>query len=357
MGKFMEDVKKLLEEKKKEIDSVIEKWIPRKIDENWIKEFFNGKYQHDVEIIQKTIIDPFWDFMDRGGKRWRPFLFLTLLEAFDVKNETCKELVLIPEVIHNGSLIIDDIEDGSETRRGKPCTYKIFGIDVATNVGTWMFFFPVLVMQKLKESLGDVYQKILDVYVQEMNNIHIGQAMDIGWHKGWKKEITKGQYLQMCAYKTGTLARLSSKIAGICGELSDEEIELIGEFGESIGVAFQIQDDILNLTESDLSKGKGGVGEDITEGKRSLIVIRTLSVADESDKNRLLEILDMKTRDRKLISEAIEIIKKYDGIEYSKRKAKEIMKNAWNNVKEIIPDGEAKMKLEKLVLFLVERDI
>lgn len=353
------DVKKLLEEKKEIIDKTIEKWVPRKITEEWL-ELICGKarYEFDPEIIQKTIIDPFWDFLDRGGKRWRPYLFLLVAEALGAEPEKYLDLVLIPEIVHNGSIVIDDIEDDSELRRGKPCLHKIFGVDVAVNAGNWMYFFPLIPLYKNRDKFDDkTFAKILEVYIQEMNNIHFGQAMDIGWHKGWGKDISIEKYLQMCAFKTGTLARMSAKIAAAVAGASDEVIEKLGYFAESIGIAFQIQDDILNISESELAKGKGGIGEDITEGKRTLMVIYTLQNASEEDAARLEEILDMHTRDEKLIKEAIEIMKKYNAIEFAKNFAKELVKKTWEDVDKILPESEAKQKLKAFAQFLIERDV
>lgn len=353
------DVKKLLEEKKEIIDKTIEKWVPRKITEEWL-ELICGKarYEFDPEIIQKTIIDPFWDFLDRGGKRWRPYLFLLVAEALGAEPEKYLDLVLIPEIVHNGSIVIDDIEDDSELRRGKPCLHKIFGVDVAVNAGNWMYFFPLIPLYKNRDKFDDkTFAKILEVYIQEMNNIHFGQAMDIGWHKGWGKDISIEKYLQMCAFKTGTLARMSAKIAAAVAGASDEVIEKLGYFAESIGIAFQIQDDILNISESELAKGKGGIGEDITEGKRTLMVIYTLQNASKEDAARLEEILDMHTRDEKLIKEAIEIMKKYNAIEFAKNFAKELVKKTWEDVDKILPESEAKQKLKAFAQFLIERDV
>ena len=353
------DIKKLLEEKKELIDKTIEKWVPRKITEDWLKLICGeARYEFDAEIIQKTIIDPFWDFLDRGGKRWRPYLFLLITEALGANAEKYIDLVVIPEIVHNGSIVIDDIEDNSELRRGKPCLHKIFGIDVAINVGNWMYFFPLIPLYKNKDKFDDkTFAKILEVYIQEMNNIHFGQAMDIGWHKGWGKDITIEKYLQMCAFKTGTLARMSAKIAAIVAGASDEVVEKLGRFAESIGIAFQIQDDILNISESELAKKKGGVGEDITEGKRTLMVIYTLQNAKKEDAERLEEILNMHTRDEKLIKEAIEIMKKYNAIEFAKKFAKELVKKTWEEVDKILPESEAKQKLKAFAQFLIERDV
>ncbi len=353
------DIKKLLLENKPLIDKTIEKWVPRKVTKEWLESICGkARYEFDPDAIQKAIVDPFWDFLDRGGKRWRPYLFLLVLEALGGDPKKYIDLVLIPEIVHNGSIVVDDIEDDSELRRGKPCLHKIFGVDIAVNVGSWMYFFPLIALYKNKDKFDEkTFARILEVYIQEMNNIHFGQAIDIAWHRGLGSNITVNKYLQMCAFKTGTLARMSAKIAAICADADNETVEKIGHFAESIGVAFQIQDDILNITESELSKKKGGIGEDITEGKRTLMVIYTLEKASQEDAARLEEILDMHTRDEKLIKEAIEIMKKYNAIEFAKNFARELIEKTWNEIDALLPESEAKRKLEAFARFLIERDI
>ncbi len=359
MGEREYDIKKLLEEAKPKIDKIIKKWIPKNASKEWL-EMICGKprYEFDVNIIQKTINEPFWDLLDRGGKRWRPYLFLLIIEALGENPEKFMDFVLIPEVIHNGSLIVDDVEDGSETRRGKPCVHKIFGVDVAINVGNWMYFFPIIPLMKNIEKIGEEkFIKLMKIYIQEMNNIHFGQAMDIGWHRGWGKNITVEKYLQMCAFKTGTLARMSAKMAAVLAGADDELVEKLGKFAESIGVAFQIQDDILNISDSELAKKKGGKGEDVTEGKRTLMVIYTLEKATKEDASRLEEILNMHTTDKNLIEEVIEIMKKYGAIEYAKSVARKLVEESWREIDALLSESEAKNKLRAFARFLIERDV
>ena len=126
-------------------------------------------------------------------------------------------------------------------------------------------------------------------------------------------------YLQMCAYKTGTLARMSAKIAAVVAGADKPLVEKLGRFAESIGVAFQMQDDILDITGVEFAKKKGGVGQDITEGKRSLLVIYTLKKANSDDKKRLIEILNMHTSDQALSDEAIALMQKYNAVEHVKQ--------------------------------------
>ncbi|MBW2974165.1 polyprenyl synthetase family protein [Candidatus Woesearchaeota archaeon] len=158
----------------------------------------------------------------------------------------------------------------------------------------------------------------------------------------------------MCAYKTGGLARMSAKLGAIIGNASDKKIISLAGFAESLGVAFQIQDDILNITSTALGKD---FGEDITEGKRTLLVIHALKKASPEDRQLLLGILNQKTRDKTLISEAISIIKKYRAIDYSKNIAKRLVKDAWHELDPLLKESKSKKILKMLAQFTVNRKV
>lgn len=355
------DIEKFLEEKAALIDKTIEKYIPRKFSKDSAVFRLNPpNYAYNLDALNKAVAEPIWEFLDRGGKRWRPALFLLICEALGKKSEDFIDFAIIPEVIHNGTLMVDDIEDASELRRGKPCTYKIYGLDIAINAGNSMYYLPLLpLIEKKTKVPPQKLCKVYQIYVQEMISLSLGQAMDIAWHKGLANadEIDEKGYLQMCAYKTGTLARMAAKIAAVLADANEELVEKLGFFAESIGVAFQIQDDILDLTSGEFAKKKGGRGKDITEGKRSLIVIHTLKVANTKDKNRFIEILNMHTSNQELIEEAIAIMEKYDSINYAKDLAKEIVRESWKNVDKLLPASDAKEKLNAFAKFLIERKL
>jgi len=355
------DIEEILREKVSIIDKVIERYIPRKYDKASLT-FTLGppRYEYNLKASDKTMAEPIWEFLDRGGKRWRPVLFLLVCEALGKDPKEFLDFAIIPEVIHNGTIIADDVEDASEFRRGKPCTYKIFGLDIAINVANAMYYLPLLTLIRNKDKLSaERKSKIYDVYVQEMINISFGQAMDIAWHRGLAdaNRIKESQYLQMCAYKTGTLARMAAKMAAVLCDASDEVVEKLGRFAEAIGIAFQIQDDILNLVGEDFAERKGGLGEDITEGKRTLIIIHTLEKAKPVDRRRLIEIFSLHTTDQKVRDEAIGIIQRYGSIEYAKEFARNMVKESWNEVDQLLPPSEAKEKLRAFADYLVERKI
>jgi geranylgeranyl diphosphate synthase type I len=352
----MNEIEKMLIENGKLIDKAIEKYIPRKYNKkNIIFTLEKPRYEYNIDSTNKAISEPIWNLLDRGGKRWRPTLLLLVCEALGGDVKKYFDLVVIPEIIHNGTLIVDDIEDGSELRRGKPCIHKIFGVDIAINAGNAMYFLPLLVLMRNNYPFKE---KAYDIIIQEMINVSFGQAMDIAWHNSLADadNLSEKEYLQMCAYKTGCLARMAAKLGALAAGADEKTIEKMGALGESIGVLFQIQDDVLNLVGEQFQKGKG-FGEDITEGKRTLIVINTLQKANKKDRERLLKILKMHTKDKRLIKEAISIMKKYGSIEYAKNFAKKMINDAWNEVDKILKESDAKKKLYALIRFAAEREV
>ena len=350
-----------LEKNASTVNKAIEKYIPRTLSKKAILfTVSEPRYAFNLEALNKAIADPVWEFLDRGGKRWRPALFMLICEALGKKSTSFTDFAIIPEVVHNGTLMVDDIEDSSEYRRGKPCTYKIFGLDIAINAGNAMYYLPLLPLLKNRNKFSPrKLSQAYGVYAQEMINLSLGQATDIAWHRGLANadEISEKDYLQMCAYKTGTLARMAAKIAAILCDAHEQTVEKLGYFAESLGIAFQMKDDVLDLTSEQFTEKKGGRGQDITEGKRSLPVIHTLKVSNATDSKRLIEILSMHTSEQRLRDEAIAIMEKYDSIEYTKRFARRIVKTSWKETEQLLPDSEAKEKLKAFAEFLTQRKI
>ncbi len=355
------DIEKILEEKASVIDKVIEKYIPRKYaKDSLVFELEPPRYEQDLKALNKAMAEPIWEFLDRGGKRWRPALFLLVCEALGGDPKELLDFAIIPELVHNATLITDDMEDRSDLRRGKPCTYRLFGVDIALNVANAMFYLPLLALMKNKEKLtAETESRIYEIYAREMIKLSLGQAMDIAWHRGLADadRIAEGQYLQMCVYKTGALARMAAKMAAVLAGASEEAVEKVEGFAEAIGVAFQIRDDILDLTGGKFAENKGGLGQDVTEGKRTLLVIHTLKEAKAADRERLAEILRMHTIDQKLKDEAIRIIKKYGSIRYAEGFARSLVKKSWAEVDGFLAPSDAKEKLRAFAEYLVERRI
>ena len=178
-----------LEKLKPEVDKIIEKYLPKKVTKKWLESTF-GKtgYSYSPKVVEEALLTPIWDFLSRGGKRWRPILFLLITEAVGGDLKKVKDFVIIPELCHEGSIIVDDVQDQGELRRGKPCLHRIFGTDIALNAGNFLYFLPLLALIKNREKFKpDVLIKAYQICIREMINIHLGQGTDILWHKGGVK--------------------------------------------------------------------------------------------------------------------------------------------------------------------------
>ncbi len=214
------------------------------------------------------INQPALDLLGRGGKRWRPVLMCFSCELFGGGD---KALPLTPlvEFPHNGSLIIDDIEDSSDMRRGKPAVHKLYGTDMAINTGNFIYFQPLTLLEimDIEESLK---LRLYSYYGQALRRLHFGQGLDISWHRDPGFFPGKEEYLQMCRFKTGSLARMAGQSGAAAAGASLEDGEFLGELLEQMGIAFQIMDDVKNLTTGNPGKNRG---DDIVEGKKSLPVI------------------------------------------------------------------------------------
>ncbi len=337
------------------IERELRKLIPKQVDEEELEKIL-GKpiYRYEVESINKTVLEPFWDLLERGGKRWRPALMLMIYKALGGDPEEIAPLSIIPEAIHNGTLVVDDVEDNSDYRRGKPCIHKLYGVDVAINMGNTMYFLPLIWLTKsgIQERKK---LRILEEYVRTMTELSLGQAMDIAWHRGLVESIDEEQYLQMTLFKTGALARFSAKIATIMAEADEHVEKSIEDFSESMAIAFQIQDDVLNIV-GEIEKYGKEIGGDIKEGKRTLMVIHALNTLPREKAERLQQILDMRTEDDKLIREAINLIKESGAVEYAKEVSRRLALKAREELEKALPDSEAKEDLKTLIEFLISRE-
>ena len=167
--------------------------------------------------------------MDLGGKRWRPVLLVLCSELCreakknaPLSLEQTYSITPLVEFVHTASLIHDDIEDSAETRRGKPAAHITFGLDVALNAGSWLYFVAPETIDSLKVS-AEFKLQLYALYTQELRRLHLGQAMDIYWHRNPHLFPSVQEYTQMVHLKTGTLASLAVQTGFLAGGATKEE--------------------------------------------------------------------------------------------------------------------------------------
>jgi geranylgeranyl pyrophosphate synthase len=325
----------------------LEKYLPREITHKNL----NLSPDYDTKALTSGLSQPVWDMLDRGGKHWRGALCLISGSLFSSSITPLIPLSHALELIHSGSLVCDDIEDSSQNRRGKPCTYKIFGIDTALNTGNFMYFLPLKIV--MDSNLPDQAKMLLySDYTEEMINIHYGQCTDIQWNKT-EFVPSQGQYFRMVSCKTSVLARLAVKFGIRPYNPSPEISQALIQHAENIGISFQIWDDIINLESEEYAKGRSYLGEDITEGKKTLIIIR--AVEQLKNPQRLLHILSLKTNNLSLVNEALHIISTTDAMSYCKTLASELIESSWKILGQKLPESEAKEDLFYLSFKLINR--
>jgi geranylgeranyl pyrophosphate synthase len=292
-------------------------------------------------------------FIARGGKRIRPVLCIISCCACGGKPEDALDIAAVIELFHNFTLIHDDIEDDSQFRRGEPTLHVSHGLPMALNSGDALYTLlwrklvnlsirpPRLV--KLQKLCAESFKRVVD-----------GQGIELSWIKSGRFDISEDEYRIMIDGKTSALIGLSCEAGALRAGAGKRYCSSLRTYGELIGAAFQIQDDVLNLT-GDFDKYKKEIGGDISEGKRTLMVVHCLERASPGDRDRLASILSSHSRKREDIQEAITIMSKTGSIAYASGKAAALVEKAKKKIAPL-PDSEHKSSLLRLADYVVRRD-
>jgi geranylgeranyl diphosphate synthase type I len=286
-----------------------------------------------------------------GGKKLRPSLVVLSCEAVGGRTEDALKTAAAIELIHTFSLIHDDIMDKDEMRRGKPSVHVLWGEPMAILAGDTLFSkaFETVLETDMTNVPPKRTVNALKTVVDSCIKICEGQALDIGFEG--KLDVKEEEYMEMIYKKTAALIAAATKAGAILGGGNDEQIEALSEYGRLIGLAFQIQDDYLDVVSEAEKIGKP-VGSDIVEGKMTLMVVHALANASLEDKDKLTSILNANNED--LVDDAIAIFNKYGSIEYTQNIALDNVKTA-KELLNVLEDSEAKEALELFADFVLER--
>ncbi|MBQ3965512.1 MAG: polyprenyl synthetase family protein [Treponema sp.] len=312
------------------IEEVLGKVLPPETNSDWQQLSFGALDECITKEHIGQLITPNYNLVSLGGKRWRPLLLVLCSElAAEAKNncaassEIAYRLTPLVELSHTSSLIMDDIEDSADMRRGKPAAHITFGLDAALNAGSWLGYEATACIDGLQLP-AELKNTFYSLYLLELRRLHLGQAMDIYWHRNPALIPTVDEYTAMVRNKTGTLARMAVKLGILAGSGSMEEAEKAGKIAEDIGVGFQIIDDVTNLTTGNPGKKRG---DDIVEGKKSLPVL--LHLQEHPNAQQKLESLFTKAREEGIDSPAVEgaiaLLSTSDAIEKARLKGNELV--------------------------------
>ena len=301
------------------------------------------------------------DYPSRTGKGMRPFLCVTTCRAAGGKEADVLLTAASLEMFQNWILIHDDIEDGSELRRGEPSLHRKFSASLALNAGDALHARMWGALLRNEATIGsEKTLRVLDEFSSMVNATTEGQHMELGWVEEKRWDLTESDYFEMCNRKTSWYTVASPcRLGAIVAGADDATLSALGSFGADLGVAFQIQDDALNLVGDQKKYGKMR-SDDIIEGKRTLILLHLLESVSSPERKKLMEIMNkprpQKTPDE--VSYVMSLIERVDSVGYARKRAWELLKRALTSLKAIrwAGDKQPVELLESFANFAVERE-
>jgi geranylgeranyl diphosphate synthase, type II len=300
------------------------------------------------------------DYPRRGGKMMRPCICMANARAFGGRLEDAVPFAGAVEILHNALLIHDDIQDESEERRGLPTLHSLHGVPLAINAGDAMLlmaFGPLL--DHVGSRGGSFSRRILEVTRRMARETAEGQALDIGWRKDNRNDITTADYLTMVLKKTAWMATIwPAQVGMLLGSHGLADPDSVVRFGFFLGATFQIQDDLLNFS-AEPSYGKEPRG-DLFEAKRTLLLIHVRDNCNGSERQQLNHFMNLRRDERSADSVAwlADLMLRKGSLEYARMVAESLAGAAQHEFTKAyghLPDSQDKDFIQDLVPWVFNR--
>lgn len=239
----------------------------------------------------KNLYEPIQYILSLGGKRMRPVLTLMTSEIFDVSYEKALHAATAIEVFHNFSLIHDDIMDDAPLRRGNQTVHEKWDLNTGILSGDAML---ILAYQFFENYQPHIFQELAKLFSKTALEVCEGQQYDVDFET--RDDVTIPEYLKMIEYKTAVLVGAAMKMGAIVAETSEENANLIYDFGLNLGIAFQLQDDYLDAFGDPKTFGKQ-VGGDIIENKKTYLYLKALEFSNKDEEEQLQHLFSIQPND------------------------------------------------------------
>ncbi len=286
-----------------------------------------------------------------GGKRLRPVLCMISCEAVSGDFKKVMPFALAVEIIHNFSLVHDDIMDKSTLRRGMKTVHIEYGEPTAIIAGDLLFAKAFEALEKYPKNTPSFHQ-LFQYLTQSVIEVCEGQQLDMNFEKRFAVE--ESEYLEMIKMKTSALFRISCEGGALAGGANEEVQQALREYGVSLGLAFQIHDDYLDMSSDPETLGKD-IGNDIRNGKKTIIAVHSLTHATGDDKKILTDIFGKATASAEEVKQVYHVFDRVGSIDYAKEKAEEYSDVAKDALK-ILEDSTAKQVLVALADYAMTRE-
>ena len=280
-----------------------------------------------------------------GGKRIRPVLLLLSAKLFPHDEKSAVRLGAVVEIIHTATLVHDDIIDEAKTRRGRPAANTQWGNSKCVLAGDWLY------MQAFKIAVQERNFRVLDVLIDLTQQMVEGELLQM---EKLGKIISLEEHFDLIFRKTACLFSVSTRLGAIIGEATTEQEGRLGEYGRNLGLAFQIVDDVLDLTASEEVLGKP-VASDLREGKVTMAVIHALQKCTPAERALVETVLEERAFVSVKHEQILEMLNRYESIPYAYDAAARHAEMARKAIC-TFPDSEIKRALLSIPDFIVERN-
>ncbi|WP_343328906.1 polyprenyl synthetase family protein [Polaribacter staleyi] len=316
------------------------------------KDFINYLESKKWVNEPKNLYEPIDYIIKLGGKRMRPVLTLMAADIFSGTYEKAMPAALAVEVFHNFTLIHDDIMDDAPLRRGKVTVHEKWDINTGILSGDAML---ILAYQYFENYEPVVFQKLAKLFSKTALEVCDGQQLDVDFET--RNDVTIDEYINMIRLKTSVLVAAALKMGAIVAETSDENANLIYEFGLNLGIAFQLQDDYLDTFGDPKTFGKQ-IGGDIIENKKTYLYLKSLEVAEEEDRGKLHLLYNQKSKDNSVkISEVTQIFEQSNIPALIKEQIKVYTEKSFKTLAAMNVSEESKKGLKNFGLWLMNRSV
>ncbi|WMW77712.1 polyprenyl synthetase family protein [Flavobacterium sp. 20NA77.7] len=300
----------------------------------------------------KNLYAPISYILELGGKRIRPVLTLMSTAVFDGDYKQALPAATAIEVFHNFSLIHDDIMDDAPLRRGKPTVHEKWNVNTGILSGDAML---ILAYQYFENYKPEIFQKLAKLFSKTALEVCEGQQYDVDFET--RTNVTIPEYLKMIEYKTAVLLGAAMKMGAIVAETSEENGNLIYDFGLNLGIAFQLQDDYLDAFGNPETFGKQ-VGGDIIENKKTYLFLKAMEFATANDKQQLAHLFSIQLADNvEKIEAAKKIFVESGASEATKKAIANYTLKAFETLEKMAIDGEKKAILKAFGENLMGRNV
>lgn len=299
------------------------------------------QYLEKVEV--DNLKDPFRYLLEGGGKRIRPILTMIGCGLAGVDTDEAVDLALSMEILHNFTLVHDDIMDGSPIRRGRQTIHEKWDLSIGILVGDLMIGYACKLMPKYAHKrIFDIQKVFNDALIE----VCIGQAYDMQFNTD--TDITVDDYIKMIHKKTSFLLLASLKMGALLGDPSDELLNELERFAENLGLGFQIQDDLLDLLSENPKFGKIK-GQDLIEGKKTFLIIEAKKRAQtESDKKIMEHYYKSNGISSKEIPAMIELMERLNVFKDARVLAESYFDKSYESLSKL-PDNEYRSMLRYIL--------